>query len=82
MKAVGLLLTSDHVLDEISVTGSTRESGVIERTRQRGDLLNDGDVVLGGLELPKSNVDGDTSLSLGLKFVKDPCVLEPERQWL
>ena len=33
-------------------------------------------VVLGGLELPKSNVDGDTSLSLGLKFVKNPCVLE------
>lgn len=38
--------------------------------------VDDCDVVLGGLELPKSNVDGDTSLSLGLKFVKNPCVLE------
>jgi hypothetical protein len=38
--------------------------------------VDDCHVVLGGLELPKSNVDGDTSLSLGLKFVKNPCVLE------
>lgn len=58
--AVGLRGTGDHVLDEISVT--------------RG--VNDGDLVLGGLEFPKSNVDGDTSLSLGLEFVKNPCVLE------
>lgn len=52
--------TSDHVLDEITVSGG----------------VNDGDVVLGGLELPEGNVDGDTTLTLGLKFVKDPCVLE------
>lgn len=58
--AIGLRGTSDHVLDEISVT--------------RG--VNDGNLVLGGLELPKSNVDGDTSFSLGLEFVKNPCVLE------
>lgn len=37
---------------------------------------NDGDVVLGGLELPESNVDGDTTLTLSLQFVKNPCVLE------
>lgn len=34
------------------------------------------DALLGGLELPKSNVDGNSSLSLGLKFVKNPSVLE------
>lgn len=52
--------TGDHVLDEVSVTGG----------------VNDSDLVPGGLELPKSNVDGDTSLSLGLKLVKNPSVLE------
>ena len=58
--AVGLGGTSDHVLDEITVTGS----------------VNDGDIVLGSLELPESNVDGDTTLTLGLELVKDPGVLE------
>jgi hypothetical protein len=37
---------------------------------------NDGDIVLGSLELPERNVDGDTTLTLGLQFVEDPCVLE------
>jgi len=27
---------------------------------------NDGDIVLGGLELPESDIDGDTTLTLGL----------------
>ena len=58
--AVGLGSTSDHVLDEITVTGS----------------INNGDVVLGGLELPESDIDGDTTLTLGLELVEDPCVLE------
>lgn len=58
--AVGLGSSGNHVLDEISVS--------------RG--VNDGDLVLGGLELPEGNVDGDTTLSLGLEFVKNPCVLE------
>ena len=58
--AIGLGSTSDHVLDEITVTGS----------------INNSDVVLGGLELPESDIDGDTTLTLGLEFVKDPCVLE------
>lgn len=38
--------------------------------------VNDGDVVLGGLELPESNVDGDTTLTLSLQFVQNPSVLE------
>lgn len=58
--AISLRSTGDHVLDEISVTGS----------------INNGDVVLRGLELPESDINGDTSLSLSLKLVKDPSVLE------
>ena len=38
--------------------------------------INDGDIVLGGLKLPESNVNGDTSLTLGLQLVKNPGVLE------
>jgi hypothetical protein len=58
--AVGLGSTSDHVLDEITVAGG----------------VNDGDIVLGSLELPEGNVDGDTTLTLGLELVKNPGVLE------
>jgi hypothetical protein len=28
--------------------------------------VNDGDVVFGGLELPESDIDGDTTLTFGL----------------
>ena len=38
--------------------------------------INDGDIVLRSLELPESDVNGDTSLTLGLQLVKDPSVLE------
>jgi len=58
--AVSLRGTSDHVLDEVTVTGG----------------INDGDIVLGSLELPEGNVDGDTTLTLGLELVKHPRVLE------
>jgi hypothetical protein len=34
------------------------------------------DLVAGGLELPESDVDGDTTLTLGLELVKNPGVLE------
>jgi len=57
---IGLGGTSDHVLDEITVTGG----------------VDDGDVVLVGLELPQGNIDGDTTLTLGLEFVEDPGVFE------
>ena len=53
---IGLGSSSDHVLDEVSVTGG----------------VDDGDVVSGSLELPESNVDGNTTLTLSLKFVKNP----------
>jgi len=58
--AVGLGGTSDHVLDEVTVTGG----------------VNDGDLILGSLELPESDIDGDTTLTLSLQLVKNPGVLE------
>jgi len=58
--AVGLRGTSNHVLDEVTMTGS----------------VDDSDIVLGSLELPQGNVDRDTTLTLGLKLVQDPGVLE------
>ena len=39
-------------------------------------LTDDGDEVLGGLELPESDIDGDTTLALGLELVKNPGILE------
>lgn len=57
--AIGLGGTSDHVLDEVTVTGG----------------INDGNLILGGLELPQGNIDGDTTLTLGLELVKNPGVL-------
>ena len=60
MRITYLRCTSDHVLDEVTMSGG----------------INDGDIVLGSLELPQSNVDGDTSLTLGLQLVKNPGVLE------
>merc|ERR1719443_1134544 len=52
--------TSDHVLDEISVAWG----------------INDGEDSLGGLELPESNIDGDTTLTFGLELIQNPGVLE------
>ena len=39
-------------------------------------LTDDSDEVLGGLELPESDIDGDTTLALGLELVKNPGILE------
>ena len=58
--AVGLRGASDHVLDEIPVA--------------RG--IDDGDVVVLGLELPQSDIDGDTTFTLGLQLIQNPGVLE------
>ena len=38
--------------------------------------VDDGDVVLGSLELPEGNVDGDATLALGLQLVHHPGILE------
>jgi len=58
--AISLGGTCDHVLDEITVTWG----------------VNDGDVVLVGLEFPESNIDGDTTFTFGLEFVQNPGVFE------
>jgi len=58
--AIGLGGTSDHVLDEITMTGS----------------VNDGDIVLRGFELPESDINGDTTLTLSLELVEHPSVLK------
>jgi len=58
--AISLGGTSDHVFDEIAMAGG----------------VNDGNIVLGSLELPESNVDGDTTFTLGLQFIEDPRILE------
>jgi len=52
--------TSDHVLDEISVTWG----------------IDDGEDSLVGLELPESDINGDTSLTLSLQLIENPSVLE------
>ena len=52
--------SSNHVLDEIAMS--------------RG--IDDGDAVLGGLEAPEGDVDGDPRVSLLLELVHDPGVLE------
>lgn len=58
--AVSLGGTGNHVLDEVSVTWG----------------VDDSDHVSWGLEFPEGNVDGDTSLSLGLQLVQNPGILE------
>merc|ERR1719167_379372 len=57
---IGLGGAGDHVLDEVTMVGG----------------VDDGDIVLGGLELPEGDIDGDTTLALGLQLVKHPGVLE------
>ena len=54
--AVGLAGVSDHVLDEVTVAGSA----------------DDSNVVLGRLELPQGDVDGDAVLPLQLELIHDP----------
>jgi hypothetical protein len=34
------------------------------------------DIVAGGFELPESDIDSDTTLTLGLELVENPSVLE------
>jgi hypothetical protein len=58
--AISLGGSGDHILDEISVSWS----------------INNGEVILGGLELPEGNIDGDTSVSFGLELVHNPSILE------
>merc|ERR1719245_2351005 len=58
--AISLGSTSNHVLDEVTMSRS----------------VDDGDVVLGCLELPESNINSDTTLTLSLELVENPGILE------
>ena len=65
--AISLGGTGNHVLDEITVTrGICGESEKAQLKCGSRKHTNDSDVVLGGLELPESDIDGDTTLTLGL----------------
>lgn len=57
---VSLRCSRNHVLDEVTVS--------------RG--INDGELVLGRLELPQSDIDGDTALTLRLEVIEHPRVLK------
>jgi hypothetical protein len=57
---ISLRCTSDHVLDEVTVTWG----------------VDDSNHVFGGLELPEGDIDSDTTLTLGLQFVKNPGIFE------
>jgi hypothetical protein len=52
------------------------ERSVPTRTDRGRTRRHTGNIVLGSLELPESNVDGDTTLTLGLELVQNPGVLE------
>lgn len=39
-------------------------------------LTDDGDIVLGSLELPERDIDSDTALTLSLQLVEHPRILE------
>ena len=58
--AVSLAGAGDHVLDEVAMAGG----------------VDDGDVVLGGFKLRECDINGDTTLTLGLQLVHDPGILE------
>lgn len=57
---VGLRRARNHVLDEVSVPR----------------CIDDSEVILGALELPQSDIDGDSALTFSLKFVQDPRLFE------
>ena len=38
--------------------------------------VNHGNIVLWSLELPQSDINSDTTLTLGFKLIQHPCILE------
>ena len=76
---IGLGCSRDHVLDEITMAGSINDGD----EELGGEIaLIDGEGRDGicthvlGLELPESDIDGDTTFTLGLELVQNPSVLE------
>ena len=57
---IGLWGSGNHVFDEISVSWG----------------INNGTVVNVSFKFPEGDIDGDTTFSLSLKVIKNPCILE------
>jgi len=64
---IGLGSTSDHVLDEITMSRGINDlkSMICGDVNDETRLDAYGNHELGGLELPESDIDGDTTLALG-----------------
>ena len=82
--AIGLGGTGDHVLDEITMAGGVCRArwsvcgpDRVRAAPGRGERpTDDSDVVLGRLELPEGDINGDTTLTLRFEFVQHPGILE------
>ena len=65
--AISLRSASDHVLDEITMSWGINDlKSLISRDSGEKRLSSYSDHEFGGLELPESDIDGDTTLTLGL----------------
>jgi hypothetical protein len=74
--AISLGGTSDHVLDKVTVARRINDLDKgCEMMNTIGWFINPtySDHVLGGLELPESDINGDTTLTLSLELVEHPC---------
>ena len=58
--AIGLTRTSDRILNEVTVTWG----------------IDDGDKVLGGIEIQEGDIDSDATLAVSLQLVKHPSILQ------
>ena len=72
--AIGLGGPSDHVLDEVTVSRGVDDLDFrwVECFSKKMSCWTYSDHVFGSLEFPKGNVNGDSTLTLGLQFVQDP----------
>jgi hypothetical protein len=59
-----------------SVCTNRRSANTDDKRSFRAHLTNDSDIVSRGLELPEGDIDGDTTLTLGLELVQNPGILE------
>jgi hypothetical protein len=75
--AISLGGTSDHVLDEITMSGGICFMlDQLSTTMNATKHTNDGDIVLRGFKLPEGDINGDTTLTFGLELVEHPSILE------
>lgn len=72
--AVSLGGTSDHVLDEVTMSWGIDDlhNKKMRSLKRRRALSTYSNVVLGRLEFPEGDIDGDTTLTLSLEFVENP----------